>query len=306
MMRGPTRSPIVASALSAALLAASACGGAPRASPSRSESVLLPKPTTAERASPAFGGAPYEGLYFAPAGGKDACALFLPWLVCLGDDGVVVGVSAEGGRLAPLARGVGGFALVAPSGAAGAFQLRTKSGNTLEERHDPYLARMEQHLAGSAFVRIDSSKYSSERPVEDAYTSDAITMDDAMIARVDLHGTRERGCERAVFFGDPTWNRSIPLRPAPPAPAPGDLGMRMFMVMKLADGCDGKVDLRAPHQVRGVLGGAKLYADPDGAPVGLSLEGYMYAETFVARGAPRAAVERMLNVAESTREEQAE
>jgi len=55
-----------------------------------------------------------------------------------------------------------------------------------------------------------------------------------------------------------------------------------------------------------MLGGVKLFADADGAAAGLLVEGYMYAEIFVTRGATRGAIARMLAAVAQERGRQAE
>jgi len=255
--------------------------------------------------------APYEGLYFISADRNTTCALLGGWLSCLAlyaDDGrqqpLLLAVSVDGTTLKPLRDGVAPpFTLGAPAGPGGRWTLRAPNGVALTRRSDPYLARIEEHLAGHVFVRLDTKSAPRAGDMPD-YTKDTISMADSLIATVALEA--DQGCEHAVLFPDPTWNRSIPLAPAAPPPAAGQLGMRTFMLMKLELECAQAVDPRGPLDMRGMLGGVKLFAGADGEPVGLLLEGYMYAEIFVTRGATREAIGRMFTVMAAARGRQAE
>jgi hypothetical protein len=232
------------------------------------------------------------------------------WLACLGlrtADGragpIVLAVSAAGETLKPLREGAPSFTL-GVSGDAGALHtLRSPDGVVLAQRSDPYLARIERHLPGMVFVRLETSTGPTpgDAPV---YSKDTITMQDALMATVDLE--RDQGCEHALLFPDPTWNRSIPLAPAKPPPAAGALGLRTFALMKVELECADEVDPHAPIELHGMLGGVKLFADADGVPAGLLVEGYMYAEIFVTRGATRGAIARMLAAVAQERGRQAE
>jgi hypothetical protein len=173
----------------------------------------------------------------------------------------------------------------------------------LTQRSDPYLARIEEHLAGQVFVRLETKLAPRPGDVPE-YSKDTITMADALVATVALEA--EHDCKHAVLFPDPTWNRSIPLGPAAPSPAAGALGMRTFALMKLELECAEAVDPRGSLGLHGILGGVKLFADADGEPVGLLLEGYMYAEIFATRGATGEAIGRMFTAVAAERGRQAE
>jgi hypothetical protein len=293
------------------LLAAVACGASP-ASPSQEPTIAVSIPpavspeggvSQAPPLTPASRAAAHDGLYFVAADRKDTCALVGQWLACFGlppvrsddrGDPILLAVSSEGDTLRPLRASAPSFTLSAPAQAGGAWTLRGPGGEALTQRSDPYLARIEEHLAGRVFVRLESQK--ALRPGDaPEYSKDTITMADALVATVDIE--RLHDCAHALVFPDPTWNRSIPLRPATPPPAAGQLGMRTYALMKLELECKEPVDPRAPIGIHGALGGARLFAEADGEPVGLVLEGYMYAETFVTRAATREAIGRMISAA---------
>lgn len=252
-----------------------------------------------------------DGLYFLDPNEKDECALRGPWLVCFGADEVALPVAGSSGVLEPIAPGVLAagahpFTLAPPSGAKGAWTLRTPSGHVLTRHDDPYLGSIEEHLPGRAFVRLDPAKYAASRAVEAAYTSDVITITDAILATVDMDHRGKRRCNRVMFLADPTWNRSIPLGPATPAPTAGLLGVRTFVLLDLDRECTEPINPREKLPLHGAYGGARLVADAQGEPLGLTLEGYQYAETFVARGAKRDVVERVLATAAKAIARQAE
>jgi hypothetical protein len=250
------------------------------------------------------------GLYFVAPDRSDTCALQGRWLACLGlrtadgrADPIVLAVSAAGNTLKPLRDGAPSFTLGVPGDAGAARTLRSPDGVVLTQQSDPYLARIEQHLPGLVFVRLEMN--TAPRPGDPpVYSKDTITMQDALMATVDVE--RDQSCEHALLFPDPTWNRSIPLGPAKPPPAAGALGMRTFTLLKLQLECAEKVDPLAPIGLHGMLGGVKLFADADGVPAGLLVEGYMYAEIFVTRGATRDALDRMIAAVAQGRGHQAE
>jgi hypothetical protein len=82
--------------------------------------------------------------------------------------------------------------------------------------------------------------------------------------------------------------------------------MRTFLLLRAEEGCEQAIDAKARVHMHGAFGGARLLADADGEPLGLSLEGYMYGAAFVVRGLPPEVLDRVLAAAAAAQAHQAE
>lgn len=228
-----------------------------------------------------------DGLYF-DADAKGSCAVQGSWLACVGAEAVALRVESSERSLRPL-DGSPPYLIESPG------TLRTPLGVTLSRRDDPFLARALDRLSGRVFVRLDDKSLP---------TADAITMETPLLAAIDMTDHDDRTCRRGVLFPDPTWNRSIALGPVPPPPKPGEVGVRTFLLFDVKQGCDRPVE---PHtRIRGAFGGVRLFADANGEPLGLTLEGYMYGSAWVVRGASQEMIDRMRTAAARALEHQAE
>lgn len=283
------------------LLLVCGCGG--EIAPRVATVPPAPSPIASSVPSPPPARAAYDGLYFGDPRSTDTCSLHGSWLCCLGPEAFMIAVSPTGRTLQPTPDGAPTFALEPGDGT---WTLRTPSGTVLTQRTDPYLARIDQRLANRVFMRLDSGKYAAARASDVTVTSDAITMKDTMLATIELTERGATTCARGVLFADPTWNRSVPLGPAPPPPSPGTLGMRTYLLLKLEQPCTDPIDPHIKLRVHGAFGGARLFADADGQPLGMSLEGYMYGATFVTRGASPDVIDRVLAATAAAQQHQAE
>jgi hypothetical protein len=241
----------------------------------------------------------YDGLYFATEPSTDTCSILGTRIACLTARSFLISFALDGSTFRPL----DGSAAFAIDGGA----LKTPWGNSLARRDDPYLARIEARVSGHVFVRLDTGKYANATARDATYTSDAITMKESMLATVDMADRNGKTtCARGVLFADPTWNRSIPLGPASPPPKPGALGMRTFLLLRVDEPCEQPLDSKAAVHMKGAFGGARLFADSDGEPLGLLLEGYMYGEAFVVRGLPPETIDRFFAAVKAVQAHQAE
>src|SRR6185312_709937 len=95
--------------------------------------------------------------------------------------------------------------------------------------------------------------------------------------------------------------QGVPL--AAPLPAQGALGVVRYLMPKVKEDCD---DLDPDAPAHGVDGGALFFVSRDGRIPGLLMQGYMYAEFFVAPDCTRGDVATMMHAAQEALEQQAE
>jgi hypothetical protein len=272
----------------AALLVVAGCASGPASQSGSASTAPTTRPpktaVEAPRSRISERGAPYDGVYYDPSnrGYRASCSLAGSWMA---SESGLFSVVPVGQTLKPLLGGAS-FALKPPARPGEGWTLTTPSGVTLEQRYDPYLLRVEEHLANHTFTRIDPN--SPARSSDDASTSDNVAMTGAVFAKITI-GDR---CSRVFFVPDSTRNGSIPLRP--PSPVSDGIGVRTFLLLKLENGCDEPLDVRTRPRVRGLAAAGTLFADAAGEPLGLVLEGYMFAEVYAVPDVDRATLERLL------------
>lgn len=171
-----------------------------------------------------------------------------------------------------------------------------------EQHVEPLEAIVRERLVvGQRFTRIDQQNLSATGPLDAAKTHDVLTVLPRGLVRTELPDTpRAAGCFVDALV--PMYSeQGVPL--AAPLPAPGALGVVRYMMPKVKEDCD-DVDPDAP--AHGVDGGAFFFVSRDGRIPGLLMEGYMYAEFFVASDCTRGDVATMMRAAQEALEHQAE
>lgn len=219
---------------------------------------------------------------------------------------VTFGPRSDGWSLLPGVGGETSVFLERPTHQGDPWHLAFGEGK-VQQRLDPDTASLAARLSeGLRFVRLDERHPPGSGRVEDAYTKDAIDVQDGLFTRLEIFQHDEVHCDFDVLVPLPFHERS-PRRAPPPAVLSPEIHAVQYALLKTRLPCPDVFEPDGPYESTELGGdaGVTLFVRR-GEPLGAVVVSYMYAGLFVAPNVKWEDVAAMTKVAKAALEEQAE